>query len=323
MSTVDLPLEELEQYRPIVAEPTDFDDLWATTLAQARTVPLDLAVTPVSCDLALVEVYDLEFAGFGGDRIKAWYLRPSGVAARLPVVVDFPGYGGGRGLPHERLGFAVAGYAYLFMDNRGQGSTWGSGGDTADPHGAGPSLPGVMTRGILNIREYYYRRLFTDAVRAVDAARALDGVDPAQVVVAGGSQGGGLALAVAGLVEGLAGVMADVPFLSHIRRGVEVSDTDPYREIVRYLAVHRNHVDAVFRTLSYVDGVSHSRRASAPALFSVGLLDTVCPASTVYAAFHAYAGDKQIVVYPFNSHEGGGAHQFERQLAWLRTTLVR
>ena len=33
-------------------------------------------------------------------------------------------------------------------------------------------------------------------------------------------------MAVSGLVEGLAAVLADVPFLSHIRRGVEISETD-------------------------------------------------------------------------------------------------
>ncbi len=321
MSTVDMPLEALEQYRPVIEEPGDFDDLWTTTLTDARAHPLGLTVTPVPSDLRLVDVYDVEFAGFGGDRIKAWYVRPAGARDRLPVIVEYNGYGGGRGLPHERLVFAAAGYAHLFMDTRGQGATWGSGGDTADPHGSGPALPGSMTRGVLDIRDYYYRRLFTDAVRAVDAARELDGVDPERVVVAGVSQGGGTALAVSGLAEGLAGVMPDVPFLCHIRRGIEVADTDPYGEVVRYLSVHRNHVDAVHRTLSYVDGALHARRAVAPALFSVALQDTTCPPSTVYAAFHAYTGEKEIVVYPYNRHEGGQAYQVERQLAWLRRVV--
>jgi hypothetical protein len=34
-----------------------------------------------------------------------------------------------------------------------------------------------MTRGIESPGTYYYRRLFTDAVRLVDAARTLDFVD--------------------------------------------------------------------------------------------------------------------------------------------------
>ena len=64
------------------------------------------------------------------------------------------------------------------MDTRGQGGQYGSGGDTPDPVGSGPAAPGFVTRGILDPATYYYRRVLTDAVRAVDAARALPGVDP-------------------------------------------------------------------------------------------------------------------------------------------------
>jgi len=129
-------------------------------------------------------------------------------------------------------------------------------------------------------------------------------------------------LAAAGLVPDLLGVMPDVPFGCHFRRAVDVSNREPYTEITTYLSVHRQHAAAAFRTLSYLDGVSFARRATAPALFSVGLMDPICPPSTVYAAYNHYgelAGgvDKNIEVYPFNEHEGGGGHQFSRQLPWL------
>jgi cephalosporin-C deacetylase len=164
--------------------------------------------------------------------------------------------------------------------------------------------------------------VFTDAVRAVETVRAVAGVDPARVAVAGGSQGGGIALAVAGLVPGLIGVLPDVPFLCHIRRAVDLSDREPYTEITTYLSVHRAHVSAAFRTLSYLDGVNFARRATAPALFSVGLMDPICPPSTVYAAYNHYGShaggvSKDIEVYEFNEHEGGAGHQFARQLPWL------
>src|SRR3712207_7186408 len=109
------------------------------------------------------------FSGYAGDRISAWLTTPRDVAGPLPAVVEFVGYGGGRDLPGSSLSWASAGYAHLVMDTRGQGSGWGGGGDTPDPHGSGPSAPGVMTRGVEHPETYYYRRLMTDAVRAVDA----------------------------------------------------------------------------------------------------------------------------------------------------------
>jgi len=165
-----------------------------------------------------------------------------------------------------------------------------------------------MTRGILDPATYYYRRVFTDAVRAVDAVRAHPGVDAERVLMSGGSQGGGIALAVAGLVPHLAGVVAEVPFLQHIRRATEITDEFPYKEVADFCKTHRDKVETVFRTLSYFDGVNFVARATAPALYSVALMDEVCPPETVYASYNHYLGPKEISVYPYNGHEGGGSH---------------
>ncbi len=322
MPRFDLSLPELRSYRPTVAEPDDFDEFWQNTLAEARRFPAAPRLTRVASPLKQVEVYDLVFSGFAGQPVHAWYLLPAGGVGRLPAVVEYNGYGRGRGLPHERLSWVSAGYAYLVMDTRGQGSVWGSGGDTADPNGTGPSAPGFMTRGIERPADSYFRRLYTDAVRAVDAMRTLDRVDAARVAVCGHSQGGGLALAAAGLSADLVGVMPDVPFLSHFERAVGMTEEDPYQEIVRYLSVHRSLVEQTFRTLSYLDGVNFARRATAPALFSVGLLDPICPPSTVFASFNHYAGDAEIEIYPFNEHEGGDGHHWEHQAQWLERQLA-
>jgi cephalosporin-C deacetylase len=116
--------------------------------------------------------------------------------------------------------------------------------------------------------------------------------------------------------------MTDVPFLCHIRRGVEQAGEDPFAEVARYLKIHRAEREQAFATLSYFDGVHFSRRGRARALFSVGLADTICPPSTVYAAYNAYAAPKEIRVYHDNDHEGGGsAHQVE-QLRWLARALA-
>ncbi len=231
-------------------------------------------------------------------------------------MIEFQGYNGGRGLPVERLTWASAGYAHLFVDTRGQGGTWGGGGHTPDPVGSDSSAPGFLTRGILDPETYYYRRVFVDAVRAVQAARELPGVRADRVTVAGRARRRDR-LAVASLVPDLTAVLADVPFLSHFRRAVDIGGMDPYLELTRYLRTHRDRSEQVFRTLSYFDVANLVTTANAPALFSVALMDTVCPPSTVYAAFRQYAGPAEIAVYPYNDHEGGQSHHWTAQLAWL------
>jgi cephalosporin-C deacetylase len=318
----DIPISELEAYRSSVGEPADFAQFWARTLQEARAVGGEPESSPVSTGLRTVDTFDVAFAGFGGDPVRAWLHRPAGVAADepLPAVVQFRGYGGGRGLAHDQVLWASAGYAHLVVDTRGQGSGW-SPGDTADPVGSAPAHDGFLTRGVLDPDDYYYRRVFTDAVRAIDAVRALPGVDASRIAVTGHSQGGGITLAVAALVPDVVAAMPDVPFLCDMRRATELIDTSPYDQIGGYLRVHRDDVERVFATLSYFDGVVMGRHARAAALFSVGLMDDICPAEVVYGAFNAYAGPKEIAVYPYNGHEGGEAFQERRQLEWLHGVL--
>ena len=314
----DLPLEQLQTYKPERTEPADFEAFWSRTLAEARQFPLDARFEPIETGLTLIDTFDVTYNGYGGQPIKGWFLLPHNQAGPLPCVVECTGYGGGRGHPHDWLTFPNAGYAHLVMDLRGQGSNWRIG-ETPDyePAGSGPQYPGFMTRGIQNPELYFYRRLFTDAVRAVEAARSHPAVDGKRIAVNGGSQGGGMTLAVSGLVPDLAAVMPDVPFLCHFRRATELVDTDPYHEIVNYLAQHRDDVDTVYKTLAYFDGMNFGAHANAPALFSVGLMDDVCPPSTVFAAYNHYAGQKQITVYPFNKHEGGQTFQIVKKLKFL------
>jgi cephalosporin-C deacetylase len=124
-----------------------------------------------------------------------------------------------------------------------------------------------MTRGITDPNTYYYRRLITDAVGAVDPARAHPAVDPARVAVAGTSQGGGLPIAAAALAD-VAAAMPDVPFLCDFPRATWIVDKVPYDEVVRHAATHRDQTEQIARNVSYVDGVHFAARAAAPALFS-------------------------------------------------------
>jgi cephalosporin-C deacetylase len=320
---VDWPLERLREYRPDRDEPADFDDFWTATLDEARAAASPATFTPYDAGLATVDVFDVTFSGFAGQPVRGWFLLPRGATQPLPCVVDYLGYGGGRGLPHEWLLWSAAGYANFVMDTRGQGSNGSLVGATPDPdpHG-GPQTPGFMTRGVTDPSRYYYRRVFTDAVRAVQTVREHPLVDADRVIVGGASQGGGITLAVSGLVDGLAGVLPDVPFLCHYRRATQITDALPYGELVSYCKTHRDEADQVFAALRYFDGVNFAARASAPALFSVALMDAVCPPSTVFAAYNHYAGEKDISVWEYNGHEGGAGFQRAAQIRYLAKLLT-
>jgi cephalosporin-C deacetylase len=317
----DLPESELAVYAGSTTEPGDFDAFWADQLTRSRAVARAPRLTEVDSGLSAIRVFDVVFSGWNGQPVRAWLRLPAGASGPLPAVVEYVGYGGGRGAPHANLLWAAAGYAHLHMDTRGQGSGW-SRGDTPDDAPAGPQVPGVMTRGVREPATYYYTRLFTDAVLAVDAAAALDEVDETRIGVTGISQGGGTALAVGALVPRVRGVVARVPFLCDFPRSTTITDAHPFAEIRAYLAVHRDEEAAVFRTLGYIDGVHFARRGTAPALFTAALMDPIVPPSGVFAAYNGYPAEKELAVWRFNGHEGGGPDDDTAALAFFARTLA-
>ncbi|MFI5911810.1 acetylxylan esterase [Dactylosporangium sp. NPDC051541] len=316
MPEFDLPIEALRTYRPPRDEPPDFDLFWKQTLADARRHDVNVRCVPVDSGLATVDTFDVTFAGYGGHPVHAWLIVPRNRTGRLPCYVQYVGYGGGRGHVTEHLLWASAGYAHLVMDARGQGA------DTPDPVPADGGEPAHVTRGSQDPATYYYRRLFTDAVRCVEAARTLDRIDPAGIVVGGVSQGGGIGLAVAALDPAVTALLCDVPFLCHWPRAVRLALRPPYADVADLCARLRHRAEAVLNTLRYFDGLHFAARATAPAVFSAALRDQTCPPSTVFAAYNHYAGPKHMIVFPFNDHEGGGAPHAHWQTRHFATLLA-
>ncbi len=320
MAFFDMPLDQLETYLPGLTAKDDFDEFWEQSYMFAHHAPMQPVFQAVKEPIDLVDVYDVSFPGYAGQPVKGWMILPKSTKEPIPCVVEFVGYGGGRGRPIENLVWSNAGFAHFVMDTRGQGSVWREG-DTPDvlESGSSAQVPGFMTRGILSPDTYYYRRLYIDGVRAVEAAREHPLVDVDRIAITGGSQGGGITLAVAGLMPEITIAMPDVPFLCDMKRATQLVDSNPYQEIVQYCRVHRDKVEQVFNTLSYFDGMNFAARAKATALFSTALMDDTCPPSTVFAAYNHYQGVKQIRVYPFNQHDGGGVHHLYEKIKFLRS----
>jgi cephalosporin-C deacetylase len=331
MPWFDMPLERLREYRTSTQEPHELDAWWARRIADARAQARPPAAAPHQPALYdPIEVSDVEFSGAGGDRVRAWFLRPRG-ATGAPLVVKYIGYGGGRGTPTEHVLLPALGYALFVMDTRGQGGKWTSGATPDGDAGSGPENSLVMTRGITTPESYYYTRLYTDAALAVDAAIELAGADAGPqmagtglappVAVLGGSQGGALALATAALRADVVRVcQAYVPFLCDIQRAITLAPRAPYTEIPEFLAGNINLVEPALDTLRYVDCALLARRITAATLVTVGLMDEVCPPSTVFAAYNEITAAKEMDVYPYSGHDWPLAAA-ERQLAHLREHL--
>lgn len=316
----DLPLEQLKLHRTTAIQPGDLLGFWDSQISAARREGGEVVAIEVPTSLTAIRTWDVTFPGWNGQPIRGWLRAPAVGTQPLPTIVEYVGYGGGRGAVLDNLTFAAAGYAHLLMDTRGQGSSW-SIGTTPDDAFAGPQAPGMMTRGITSPSTYYYARLFTDAVLAVDAVRQMPLVDPQRVAVHGISQGGGTAIVAGALAEDVSAVVARVPFLCDIPRAITITDSAPYSEIVQYLAIHREQTERVLEVLSYFDATHFAAMLRCPLLVTAALMDDIVPPSGPFAAFNACPTEKEMIVRPFNRHEGGGADDTADALRFLRAIL--
>lgn len=322
MAHYDFPLEELKKYKGNIKEPKDFDLFWKKSIEEQMSMyPLTTSYKPCKTYLTNLNVFDTEFSGYNGDTVKGWFIYPKGVEGKkLPCIIHFLGYGSGRGSAYRHLLYPSMGYALFVMDTRGQGS-YSAPGDTADNYGAEPQVWGFLTKGITDKNNYYYKRLIIDTVRAVETLAQNEIVDKDKIITNGLSQGGALSIACSALSDKVFATMTDVPFLSDFKRSTSILDTEPYIEIVKYLKVHRTSVETVFNTLSYFDCVSFAKRCKSRAIFSVALMDTICPPSSVYAAYNNYKGKKEMHVYEYNNHEGGDSEHDIKKMEFLNSIL--
>ena len=105
----DMTQPELERYLPEVAQPADFVEFWRKQLNDAGAHAIGATFTPVDSPLRHADVFDVSFRGYGGETIKGWLQVPHRLAQFPALVVEFIGFGGGRGLPIEWLTFSAAG----------------------------------------------------------------------------------------------------------------------------------------------------------------------------------------------------------------------
>jgi len=301
----DMPFEELKTYTGRNPRPADFDAYWDRALAEMRAVAPKVELVPhdIGAD-AGAECIDLWFTGVRGARIHAQYLRPRGSNGRHPAVVEFHGYSGNAGEWTSKLRWTSLGFSVAAMDARGQG------GQSEDVGGVkGTTLRGHIIRGLDDGPDNLaFRHIYLDTAQLAGIVMGMSEVDPARVGCTGGSQGGGLTLACAALEPRISRAFPIYPFLCDYQRVWELDlAKDAYDELRYYFRMFDpQHLreGEVFTRLGYIDNQHLAPRIRAEVRMATGLLDSVCPPSTQFAAYNRLRCPKSVIVFPDYGHEG-------------------
>jgi cephalosporin-C deacetylase len=306
--TFDLPLDHLKTYQGINPRPDDFDTFWDEGLAEMRALDPQVELAPAEFQTDFAECFHLTFTGVGGARVYAKFMRPRKLAGQHPALAMFHGYSGDSGDWVDKLGYVAQGYVVAALDCRGQGGRSQDGGCVT-----GSTLRGHIIRGLDDAlaghpEKLLFRSIFLDTAQLANIVMAMDEVDETRVGATGGSQGGALTVACMALEPRIKRAAPVFPFLSDYKRVWEMDqDKDAYAELREYFRrfdpTHARE-DEIFTALGYIDVHHLAARTEAEVLWFIGLMDTICPPSTQFAAYNAITSRKSMVVYPDFGHEG-------------------
>jgi cephalosporin-C deacetylase len=305
MPILDKPLPELRTYEGRNPRPADFDGYWHTALAALdATAPEAELIPSTALHTSSADCFDLWFTGVGGARLYAKYMRPKG-STQCPVILQFHGYSGNSGSWLNSLPYAAEGFAIASMDCRGQG------GLSEDVGGVkGTTLRGHIIRGLddPNPQNLLYRSIFLDTVQLARVVAGFPETDADRLCTLGISQGGGLALACAALEPRIRRVASVFPFLCDYQRVWEMDlAKDAYEELRLFFRHHdprHERTNEIFTRLGYIDCQHLAPRITGSVLMLTGLMDSVCPPSTQFAAYNKITAPKEMVLYPDFGHEG-------------------
>lgn len=313
MGYIEDATRDFYQYLPALTRKDDFNSFWEETLRQAKSVPLRAERVKIEHPIRHMEVYDISYNGMDETRIHGWFIVPSFLKKeKYPCLIHYHGFSGSRGVPSELMFWAAMGFAVLSVDCRDQGGKTGN--SAAYSHGYSTN---VASKGVHNKYEYYYRYAYMDCLKAIDFACEQGEVDAGRIVIEGASQGGALGMAVAALDDRPVLAMVDVPSNSNLVSRIE-GYHGAFASVAEYLKRHPEQTDLVLDNLSYIDTMNLADRIRCRVLASVALKDEICPAQMYFATYNRIKSEKEIIIYPFNGHEGGGAAHTEYKLAYLR-----
>ena len=298
---------------------TEISRFWEKARTQLAQVPMKASVEPVKASSDVTVTTNMVvMSSLDNVKIRAWYTVPAspppqrGWSAVMVVpafvgVVLAPGY------------LAQFGYATLTLYPRGQGESlheWRLEGDTCSIHYK-------MAKDVTDSDRFYYRAAYMDCIRGMDFLDGLPEVDSARIAVFGGSQGGGLALAMAALDGRMKAAAARLPSLCSLPLAVELR-AEGCADVHDYLVEHPQDQAAVMKNLSYIDNLNLAEAITCPTLVSAAQVDDNHPYSTILPVFEKIKAIKSMVVYPDATGNLRGEVNVDfnrRMLEWLQHYL--
>ena len=290
--------------------PGDFETYWKEEKQNLKTLRMEVKLKKVDASEPNFECFDTEINCTGPKPARGYFAKPSKAGARsLPIViiVHAAGVKGSwcRSEPANALNYAKKGKGALCFDLNAHGMLNGQP-DEYYSNLENGELKDYYLSGLENREELYFRGMYLRLMRTIEFLCRQPEWDKKRIIVIGESQGGGQALAAAGLDHRVSAVVATVPAMCDWG-GTLVNRKGGWPQ-----PFERNgDLDKMKATLPYFDTAHLLKNSTAILVVEIGLIDNTCPSTSVYAAINQAKGKK--IIYPVTYREHGWPNAEQRK----------
>ncbi len=289
------------EIKPGFQEPADFQQFWDNALAELAKVP----VKAVRKEADLPErfrkdfkCWDVQVDCAGNAPVHGYLTMPIDAAPKsLGVLVSYQGagvYSSFKSVYPNLIHLNINAHGII----NGQPPSF-----YKDLYGRVDGLKGYVRRGMESRDKFYFRNMFLRVKRALDYVKTLPEYDGKTLIVTGSSQGGAQAIVAAALDPDVILLDARVPAMCD-HGGVFAGRHSGWPQLIRLNKEGKPADPKIVETLRYYDMAFFARRVKVETFFTVGLIDTTCCPTSVYAAFNEIRGKKQITTMPAAGHIG-------------------
>jgi cephalosporin-C deacetylase-like acetyl esterase len=295
---------EPEKLMPGTERPGDFDVFWLEEKRALRALPMEVKSVPVDGIEKGYVCFDVEINCTGPKPARGYFAKPESAKPKsLPIVLNLhaAGVSGSwcRSETRNAVGYAKKGNGALCFDLNAHGMLTGQ----PDAYYADleeNELKGYYHGGLESRGDMYFKGMYLRLVRTLDFLTSQPEWDGKRILAIGESQGGGQALAAAGLDSRVSAAVATVPAMCDFggslvgRRGGWPMPFDTQHDQAMMLA-----------TVPYFDVAHLLKDSKATLVVEIGLIDTTCSATSIYASINQARGKKIVYPVPYRAHHMG------------------
>jgi len=289
-----------QKYSPGTPCPKDLAKYWKAEKKALRNLPMKVSSIPVDSIEKGYECYNVEINCLGPKPARGYLAKPaSAKPGTLPIVLNLhaAGVAGSWCLsrPELAMSYAKMGNGAICFDLNAHGMLNGQPASYYQDL-ENNELKGYQQFGFDGTREIYFKAMYLRLLRTLDYLTSLPEWDGKRILVVGESQGGGQALAAAGLDPRVTAAIVTVPALCDW--GGAVTNRRGGWPVPNAVNIPAK----VLKITPYLD-VAHILKGSKATLVAeIGLIDPVCPAAGIYSAINQAKGNKILLPVPYRDH---------------------